>query len=309
MKSNKPKEIFKGLFIGLGAILPGISGSMIAASFNVYDKLIAALNSFTKTPINAIRSVWQYILGIIIGILVGIYLISTIFNIIPIPITLFFIGLIIGSIPKIYYLTNLKNDKYNGIITAIISFLIMILINFIPNSQGFSLDGNIFMWIIIGFLIALALITPGFSVATLLLMIGGYFPLIGLAKVLMKAVIDFDFNVIMNHILSVIILLISIIASLIILGKIINKVIIKYKDRFYQIVLGLTIAAPINILIELNDELLVGEPVINIFDFNTYWHSWMIGILLIPFAIIVINNLFKEEEKEDLNLWKTYIKI
>ena len=52
-------KILKGALIGLGSILPGVSGGMIAAAFNVYEDLINALDTFTKKPIKAVLLIYR----------------------------------------------------------------------------------------------------------------------------------------------------------------------------------------------------------------------------------------------------------
>ena len=37
-----------GLLIGMGIVLPGVSGGVIAVILNVYDKLIFAVNNFSE---------------------------------------------------------------------------------------------------------------------------------------------------------------------------------------------------------------------------------------------------------------------
>ncbi len=291
---SKVKEIFKGLFIGLAAILPGISGSMIATIFNVYDKLVNALNIFPKRPIYAIKLVWEYVVGVLLGVIMGVYIITTIFNAIPIPISLFFIGLILGAIPKIFGLAQITKKNYKGIIIVLVSFVIMLLFNLIPDIELVSFNGDlsVLMWMVVGFLMALALITPGFSIATLLLLIGGYFPLLALLKEFINSLITFNGNALLKTILPVFLVFIVLLISLVMLAKIINKLIVNYKTKFYQVVLGLSLAAPFNILIELNEELLKGDTPINIFRFDIHWFSWLIGILIIPLAIIIMNGMF-----------------
>ena len=45
---NHIVKIIKGSLVGLGSILPGISGSMVATILKIYTELIDALNMFTK---------------------------------------------------------------------------------------------------------------------------------------------------------------------------------------------------------------------------------------------------------------------
>ena len=94
-------KVFKGSLVGLGSILPGISGSMVATILKIYTELITALNQFTQKPIKAILSVWQYIVGVLLGYLIGFFLIKIFLENFPIPFTLLFIGFIIGSIPSV----------------------------------------------------------------------------------------------------------------------------------------------------------------------------------------------------------------
>ena len=37
---------FKGLIVGIGKILPGVSGALLAISLNIYDKGIDAITNF-----------------------------------------------------------------------------------------------------------------------------------------------------------------------------------------------------------------------------------------------------------------------
>ena len=40
----------KGIIIGIGAILPGISGGSLAVIFGLYEKLVHSISSFFKEP-------------------------------------------------------------------------------------------------------------------------------------------------------------------------------------------------------------------------------------------------------------------
>ena len=102
-------KIIKGSLVGMGSILPGVSGSMIAAVLNIYQDLIEALNAFTKHPIQSIVKVWQYIVGVFVGLGLGFIFISTFLDVAPIPLSLLFIGFIIGAIPGLK--KEIKSDN------------------------------------------------------------------------------------------------------------------------------------------------------------------------------------------------------
>ena len=44
----KLKLFIKGLIVGLGKIIPGVSGSLLAISLNVYDRAILAITNFSR---------------------------------------------------------------------------------------------------------------------------------------------------------------------------------------------------------------------------------------------------------------------
>ncbi len=94
-------KIIMGSLVGMGSILPGISGSMVATILKIYQDLITALNNFTKNPIKAVLSVWQYIVGVILGYIIGFFFISTFLGLAPLPFTLLFIGFILGAVPSL----------------------------------------------------------------------------------------------------------------------------------------------------------------------------------------------------------------
>ena len=42
------KNFFKGFIIGIGKIIPGVSGAMLAISIGVYDKSLDYISDFRK---------------------------------------------------------------------------------------------------------------------------------------------------------------------------------------------------------------------------------------------------------------------
>ena len=40
----------KSIFIGIGAILPGLSGGALAVVFGLYEKIISSIGDFFKNP-------------------------------------------------------------------------------------------------------------------------------------------------------------------------------------------------------------------------------------------------------------------
>lgn len=273
-------KIIKGAFVGMGSILPGVSGSMIAAILKIYQDLITALNDFTVHPIKSILKVWQYIIGVFIGLGLGFIVVKLFLENFPLPFTFLFIGFILGSIPTIKKEIKLNRFKYHHILVFLFSVTLMILFLFINESS--TSTSNLTYYIIvflIGVITAAALITPGLSGATMLLALGYYQILIELVDDVFRAIITFDLDEIRVFIPMLLLLFLGLITGLILMGKIMYKILEKYRNHFYIAVLGIIIVSPFNVLYQLN------ESTENVF--NTYWYIWVISLIFLGLGIYV----------------------
>ncbi len=296
---NNVIKMLKGILIGVGAILPGVSGGMIAAAFNIYDKLIAALDELTRRPIKAIISIWQYLVGIGIGILIGFLVVSYIFNFVPIPATLLFIGLILGGIPEIFFAAFHNHISIKGVVVTTVTFIIMLTLSMLNFQSESTLNTSWYIWLLIGVLLTVSLVVPGLSGTMLLMMIGFYVPMLDLGRNFIEAVVAFDFSTIGLLLPQAIFVALGVIVTFIILGKLLNLVLKKYPKLFFQIVLGIILSSPINIMISLRNELILEN--IDIFDFQTQWWMWLIGVLLVPAGIYIARSFSKEKNETETN--------
>ena len=93
----------KGVAIGSGAILPGISSGVFCVIFGIYEKLLDSILNFFSD----IKSNLKFLLPIIIGVGLGIILFGNLLNFciykFPIQTNCIFIGLILGSIPALLF--------------------------------------------------------------------------------------------------------------------------------------------------------------------------------------------------------------
>ena len=91
----------KGIAIGAGAILPGISSGVLCVIFGIYEKLLDSILNFFKD----LKNNSKFLTPLIIGAGIGILLFSNILNYLlfkfPIQTKSVFIGLILGSIPSL----------------------------------------------------------------------------------------------------------------------------------------------------------------------------------------------------------------
>ena len=129
----------KGIIIGIGKIVPGLSGSVMMISFGLYDKAIDAIGNFFDNMGKNIL----FLLNIGMGILIGIVIFS---NILKYFITNYyiytlslFVGLIISGFNVIY--KNMLNNK-KGYFLMFLSFMVMVIINNLGGNSNYIIKKN-----------------------------------------------------------------------------------------------------------------------------------------------------------------------
>ena len=229
------KKIFQGILIGLGKIIPGVSGSVIAISLGVYEQAIDSISHF----FNDIKKNTSFLLRIGLGILISIVFASKIIigllNSYYLPTILFFIGLIMGGIKDI--VTETRN-RYTYI--TIISFIIMIIISFFSSNNYIEFDNywsQFVFYILVGIIDAVSMIIPGISGTALLMMIGCY-------STIMKILGELtNISMTISNLPILLPFMIGMIIGVIITIKLVNYLFAKQYHQTYNAVLGFLFAS------------------------------------------------------------------
>lgn len=210
------RNFFIGLLIGIGKILPGVSGSLIAIRFNVYEKMIdSIINYFSNIKKNTI-----FLGTIFIGILISIVLSSNLVlyclnNYRIITITIFII-LIASGIPEIV-------KKGNNLFIAFFTFCLSLLLLKLPTS---NINIGYFP---MGIIEAISMIIPGISGTAIYMSFGVYEKMLNLFIVLNFKNLFFFF--------------LGFLFSSIFVIKLINYLFKKHKKETYSAILGFLLAS------------------------------------------------------------------
>jgi len=222
--------ILKGIIIGIGKIIPGVSGSMLAISMGIYDKMINSINNFFVD----IKKNFVFLIKIAIGVLISIVFFSNIilkcldnYYIITM---FFFIGLIIGGIKDISKEIEYKNKKVIISTMVIILILGLISVNKEINIQNKFI--NFIYFVLVGFIDALTMVIPGISGTATLMMIGAYDKLINTFSNL------FNINNFINNFTIMLPFCIGMVIGIIFTVKLISYLFKRYKNSTYCAILG-----------------------------------------------------------------------
>lgn len=226
--------ILKGVIIGIGKIIPGVSGSMLAISMGIYQRLIDSVNDFFKNPKNNFKFLSKIALGVIISIIFFSNIIMNCLNKYYLITIFFFIGLIIGSINDIKENIN-KNSNH----IAIITFIIVTILGLLNIDNEINIQNNLisFLYFILaGFIDAVTMVIPGISGTATLMMIGAYNRIIETFSNIL------DFNLFIENIKILLPFIIGMGIGVIITVKIINYLFKNHKEKTYSAILGFTIS-------------------------------------------------------------------
>lgn len=246
-------NFFNGFCMALADSVPGVSGGTVAFILGFYDDFIKALDDIFRGNWEAKKKAGIYLFKILIGWAVGFLLAASIladlFNTKIYEMSSLFLGFIIFAIPLVVKeeLESIKG-KYKNIIWGVLGIALVIAITVIStntsinvsNLQTLNLGTAIYIFLVAMVAIS-AMILPGISGSTMLLIFGIYIPIMNN----IKAFMHFDFSVIP----SLVIFGLGIIAGLMAFAKVARKCLEKHRSQTVYAILGLMIGSIYSIIV------------------------------------------------------------
>ena len=126
--------------IGAGAIIPGLSGGILAVSMGLYQPTIEAITGFFKAPKKNFNFLLPLGIGGVIGFVVFMFLIDSLFAKYQTEVVCLFMGLVIGSIPSFLKEANgdepFKKTNWLYIILGFAFAITLVLLGFFTGESG-----------------------------------------------------------------------------------------------------------------------------------------------------------------------------
>ncbi len=241
-------NFIRGLFMALADSVPGVSGGTIAFIMGFYDKFINSLDGLIygdkKTKKESLVFLIKLGVGWICGMVMASLILASLFERNIYEISSLFLGFIIFSIPLIIKEEKKElKGKYKNILFTIIGIILVIIITKLnPVSSKESIVdithlniGLIFYIIIAGMLAISAMVLPGISGSTLLLIFGLYISILtGI-----KETLHFNFS----YLPALIVFGLGVIIGILSIVKLIKKALKKYRSATIYLVVGLMLGS------------------------------------------------------------------
>ena len=228
-------RFIKGIFIGSGFILPGVSGGALAAVFGIYERIILFLANLTKNFRDNIRFFFPVGLGAITGIFLLSFAVSFLLGNYETIILWFFVGCIVGTVPALWREAGKRGRNKKDIVNMVVTFIVFSLfLSFGERLFTTAIEQNTWTWLLAGGLIGLGMIVPGLSPSNFLIYLGMY-----------KAMSDG----IKNLNLSVIIpIAIGVVACVLLLSKLVEFILERAYATLFHFILGVVFASTVMIV-------------------------------------------------------------
>lgn len=242
---------FKGFAMALADSVPGVSGGSIAFILGFYDLFVGSLNdlifgSFDKKK-KALAFLTNLGLGWVIGMGLASVVLANLFEKYIYELSSLFLGFILFSIFQI--IKEEKNNikgHYSGVIFLILGVLVVFGITYL-SSGTFSivsinnLNLGLSLYLLLAGIIAIsAMILPGISGSTLLLIFGLYVPIINGIKELIK----FNFT----YFPALFVFGIGVLIGIIFLSRLLKNLLDKHKSAMIYLIIGLMIGSLYSII-------------------------------------------------------------
>lgn len=242
-------NFFNGFMMALADSVPGVSGGTIAFLLGFYDKFVNALNSLfsKKERKNGIKYLFKLGIGWGIGMISSILVITSVFETHIYKVSSLFMGFILLSIPiVIMEEKECLKGKYLNIIFTIIGATLVLLITYFNSTQiasmsltSLSVSSCIYIFLV-GAVAITAMILPGISGSTLLLIFGLYIPIINGIKDL----IHLNFS----SFWGLFVFGLGVIAGILSIIKLLKKALEKFRSQTVYTIIGLMLGSIYSII-------------------------------------------------------------
>jgi putative membrane protein len=223
-------RLVKGVLVGIGAIVPGISGGVLMVVFGIYEPLLRFLANIRHNFLINILYFLPIGIGGILGVIGFSAVVDFAFTHYAAQFIWLFIGFICGTFPSLFKTSGKEGRKpWHWILLLGMAIGTFFLMRWLETIQNVTVAPNFLVWIMSGALTGFGLVIPGMSPSNFLIYLGLYQPMA-------SGIRQLNFGVIIPLILGVVIVIL-------IFAKLINWLFKKQYAFMYHFILGIVVGS------------------------------------------------------------------
>lgn len=171
-------NFIKGMFIGIGGVLPGLSGGALAAVFGLYEPLIHFVSHVGKDFKKNVKFFLPVVVGGAFGVFALSHLLSYLLDYHLSEVSVFFVGCMLGVFPSLVRQAGKHGRKVWHVFLAVgAAFVAFWLLLQLSAHATYAREANFFTWVMSGGIIGLGVTFPGMSPSNFLMFLALYQPL------------------------------------------------------------------------------------------------------------------------------------
>lgn len=239
-------RLFKGIAIGIGAILPGLSGGVLAVIFGIYEPMMSFLANLREQFWK--RALWflPVAIGGGLGVVIFSLFVEQAFGRYEALFTSLFIGFVVGTLPSLFRTAGREGrGSREYLATGISTVGIFVLMAIVTGGTALTIAPSLPVWLLSGATVSLGIIVPGLSPSNFLMYFGLYEPMAA-------NIASLNFSVIIP-------LMIGAIVLILLLARSVKKLFERFYGVMYHLILGLVIGSSAAVMLTIvapafNDE-------------------------------------------------------
>ncbi|MBQ9978179.1 MAG: DUF368 domain-containing protein [Clostridia bacterium] len=223
-----------GAIIGVGAILPGVSGGVLCVAFGLFEPLMELLTHPKETLKRDYHIFAPFLAGWALGFVLLAKVVEVFFSFAPDVAIFLFFGLVCGTIPELFKKSEEADRKMSWTPFVISMSISYILFHIIEAGEAIVIPESFLSFVFCGFMWGISLIVPGLSSSTVLIYLGLYVPLT-------EGIGSFDLGVLIPF-------GVGIVVTVLLFAKFVNMLFKKHYALISRIILGFVISSSLKTL-------------------------------------------------------------
>lgn len=229
------RDLVCGILIGAGAILPGVSGGVLAVVFDVYRPFMEVMTY----PRTAVPKYWKMLATVSAGGVVGFLAfargITAALNFSSSVTTSLFVGLIVGTIPALFHEAGREGRTRWGWVSLAVCMVISFpVLYYVSDVATIQVAPSTWWYVVSGGMMGLGSVVPGLSSTPILMALGLYKPLL-------QGMSDFDFSVLVPAAIGVAV-------TVVLLARVVSWLFRRHYSPAFHGILGLVAASTLVII-------------------------------------------------------------
>lgn len=222
-------KVLCGILIGVGAVLPGVSGGVLCVIFGIYPVVMDMISHPLTNLKNKLKILVPYMIGMVIGFWGVAKMLEMLLTRFEAPCTCLFVGLVAGMLPSLFVTVGKGRNRVLSYLGLSLSCVVVLAILVSLRVMSVEIEPSFLWYIVCGGALAFSVIVPGMSFSTMLMPLGLYTPFV-------QGIGDFDFRVLIPAGIGAAVTLVA-------FSRFISGLFNKHYSVAQNIVVGIVIAA------------------------------------------------------------------